>query len=353
MSVVDVLVVGLGPAGSAAAAAAARGGANVLGIDKRRAIGLPVQCAEFIPRPLGRYAQSEGVLQQDIRGMQSFLPSGASAHTDFPGLMIDRAAFDQALAEEARRAGARLNTGTMLASLDGQRRLATLRTAAGEEAVGYGLLVAADGPHSQVAKSLGLAELETVQTRQYTVPLCAPYEDTDIWLSPDYPGGYAWLFPKGGHANLGLGADKCFQGDLKRPLDALHRELMTEGRVGDAILSRTGGAIPVGGLRERLVVGDIIFVGDAAGLTHPITGAGIAAAVISGGRAGCAAAEYLAGDTLALLGFEEDMRDQFEASLARAVARRRRLEAGWGRAEASQDAFHRRAWIAFPEYFAA
>ena len=353
MRSVDVLVAGLGPAGSAAAAAVARCGARVLGVDRRRAVGLPVQCAEFIPRPLGHYAQSGGVLQQTIEGMLTVLPSGTAIHSGFPGLMIDRAAFDQALAEEARGVGAELAMATQLVRIDAEHRQATLRGAAGEETMGYRLLVAADGPHSMVAKSLGLEELETVQTRQYTVPLNAAYRDTDIWLSPEYPGGYAWLFPKGKLANLGLGADKRLCPDLKRPLDALHRRLVAEGRVGWEIVCRTGGAIPVGGLRASLVVDGTLFVGDAAGLTHPITGAGIAAAVISGERAGRAAAEYLGGDMNALDDFEEDMRDQFEASLARAAARRREMLAGWLAADARRDGFHRRGWIAFPEYFAA
>ena len=353
MRSVDVLVAGLGPAGSAAAAAAARGGARVLGVDKRRAVGLPVQCAEFIPRPLGRHARAAGVLQQAIEGMLSVLPSGAAVHTGFPGLMIDRAAFDQALAEEARGVGAELALATQLVRIDAEHRQATLRGAAGEQTLSYRLLVAADGPHSMVAKSLGLEELETVQTRQYTVPLNAAYRDTDIWLSPEYPGGYAWLFPKGNLANLGLGVDKCLRADLKEPLDTLHRRLVAEGRVGWEIVCRTGGAIPVGGLRASLVVDGTLFVGDAAGLTHPITGAGIAAAVISGEHAGRAAAEYLGGDMNALDDFEEDMRDQFEASLARAAARRREMLAGWLAADAHRDDFHRRGWIAFPEYFAA
>lgn len=351
MRSVDVLVVGLGPAGAAAAAAAARGGVRVLGVDKRRAVGLPVQCAEFIPRPLGRQARAAGVLRQAIEGMLSVLPSGAAVHTEFPGLMIDRAAFDQALAEEARGAGAELALATQLVRLDAGHRQATLRSAAGEETLAYRLLVAADGPHSMVARGLGLGNLEVVQTRQYTVPLNAAYRDTDIWLSPDYPGGYAWLFPKGQLANLGLGADKRLRSDLKSPLDALHCRLVAEGRVGEEIVCRTGGGIPVGGLRPSLVVGKVLFVGDAAGFTHPITGAGIAAAVISGEGAGRAAADHLGGAAHALADFEEDMRDQFETSLTRAAARRRQMLAGWLAADARRDAFHRRGWIAFPEYF--
>jgi geranylgeranyl reductase family protein len=350
---IDVLVIGLGPGGGAAAAEAARGGCSVLGVERKREIGVPVQCAEFIPLPMGRYAQPNGVLRQRITGMKSFLPSGGVAETEFPGLMIDRAAFDRALADGARGAGAQLMNSTSLVGLDVANNLAILHGPDGRLSVNYRVLIAADGPHSPVARAMGLPEIESVYTRQYTVPLTSDYADTDIWLSADYPGGYAWLFPKGGFANLGLGADKRFADDLKSPLDALHAQLVAQGRVGADIVYRTGGAIPVGGLRARLVENNVLFVGDAAGLTHPITGAGIAAAVVSGERAGQAAVVSLTEhDPQAFSDYEEDVRDQFEVAVSRAVARRRWLEAYWLTEQARHDPLHRKAWIAFPEYFA-
>ncbi len=351
---VDVLVIGLGPAGGAAAAAAAREGLSVLAVDRKQQVGVPVQCAEFIPLPLGKYAKAEGVLVQRIKGMKNYLPSGASKTADFPGLMIDRAAFDQALAREAEALGVTLYLASRLLRLDAQQSVAFIQTSAGEREVAYRLLIAADGPYSTVATQIGLAPLETVFTRQYTVPLLHPYADTDIWLSNDYPGGYAWLFPKGACANLGVGADKNYTEDLKQALDALHARLVDQGVVGAAILSLTGGLIPVGGLRARLVMENILFVGDAAGLTHPISGAGIAAAIVSGECAGQAAAKFLqANEVDALTEYEVEMRDQFEMSLTRAVSRRQWLNQRWHTAAASEDAMHRKAWIAFPEYFAA
>ena len=61
----DVLVIGLGPAGSAAAAAAASHGLRVIAIDRKKVIGESVQCAEFIPLPLARHAQGAGILLLD------------------------------------------------------------------------------------------------------------------------------------------------------------------------------------------------------------------------------------------------------------------------------------------------
>ena len=140
-------------------------------------------------------------------------------------------------------------------------------TAGGLREGRYGALGAADGPLSQTAACLGLARLPVVTTRQYAVPLLKEQRDTDIWLSARYPGGYAWLFPKGGVANLGLGLDPALDDDMKAPLDELHASLAREGRVGAEVLLRTGGPIPVGGLRERIVVGRALLAGDAAGRT--------------------------------------------------------------------------------------
>jgi geranylgeranyl reductase family protein len=348
----DVLVIGLGPGGGAAAAAAAKLGLKVVGVEKKRAVGVPVQCAEFIPLPLGRHARAPGVMAQRVSAMKSVLPSGRVHAAPFSGLMIDRSAFDQALAHAAEEAGARLFLGSRLAALDVKSRLAQIGNARRSIEISWRVLIAADGPHSATAVLMGLPLLETVNTRQYTVPLPNASTETAIWLSDAYPGGYAWLFPKGRVANLGLGMDPRIAVDLKRPLDALHRQLVREGRVGAEILFRTGGAIPVGGLRQQLVVESVVFAGDAAGLTHPISGAGIAAAVVSGERAGEGAHALLhEGASGALAGYEEDIRDQFEGSIARGLTRRRELECAAREGAGRSDAVQRRGWIAFPEYF--
>jgi len=316
----DVLVVGLGPGGSCAAFTAAAAGARVIGLERRAEIGVPVQCAEFVPLPLGKYALASGVFQQHVAGMTTILPSGEKVSSDFPGIMIDRARFDQGLAQRAADAGVTELLETSLESVDALHSIATVRKGEERAEIGFRVLVAADGPGSRVAQSLGLPRLETVDTRQYAVPLLRRHVHTDIFLSADYPGGYAWLFPKGSVANLGLGLDPKLAPDLKAPLDALHLQLAGQGLVGMDILGRTGGPIPVGGLRERLVVGNALFVGDAAGLTHPITGAGIAAAELSGEAAGASIAQALNSEPNALNSYEEDVRDQFQTTIDRAAA---------------------------------
>lgn len=344
----DVLVVGLGPAGGAAALAAAQGGLSVVAVEQRREIGVPVQCAEWIPLPLARHAQAPGVFAQAIDGMTTILPSGNVAHTEIPGLMVNRAAFDQALSHAALRAGVRQSLASSLKQLDTANHRAWVETPQGMLECTYRVLIAADGPRSAVARQLGLPQQPLVHARQYSVALRCPSRETRIWLSDRFPGGYAWLFPKGEVANLGVGVDKKYPGvNLKATLDWLHRQLELQGVVGGEILARSGGAIPVGGLRSPLVSGSVMLVGDAGGFTHPVTGAGIDVAVVSGERAGQAAVAWLAGEAGALHAFEQDMRDLFEAPLRRAVARRAGMV--WG---AGDDAMLRKGWVAFPEYFA-
>lgn len=346
---VDLLVIGCGPAGASAARTAAEAGLSVLLIDRRSKIGDPVQCAEFVPLPMARHVKRTGTLVQTIATMTSFLPSGAQDISDFPGLIIDRGAFDRALAAEAGVAGATIWTDCRFLGWNGE--VATLQQGERTVPVSARCLIGADGPHSSVAAALGLKPQPIVQTRQYTVPLRRPHTATDIYLSDRFPGGYGWLFPKATVANLGVGADRGLGPDLKTPLDQLHRDLAASGLVGTDILHRTGGAIPVGGART-MVHGNTVLVGDAAGLTHPITGAGISAAVISGEAAGHAAARWCAGEPGAFVEMEDDMQELFGPTLQRGVQCRSRFQPLWHSTATQDDTVMRHGWIAFEQYFA-
>ena len=349
----DLLVVGLGPAGARAAEAAAAAGLHVMAIEKRAAAGTPVQCAEFVPALLDQELPGLGpVTVQRIGRMLTYVNGDAPDETpEFRGRMIDRAAFDAALAEAAANAGADCRYGVAVEHIesDGTVQLA------GGETLRPRLLIGTDGPRSIVGRAIGAANAALVETRQVTVPLNAPHDATDIFLGPEIVGGYAWLFPKGNVANLGLGVAPPARTRLKPLLEDLHARLVAQGRVGREVLCRTGGAIPVGGrVRCTGALGEtaVLLAGDAAGLTNPVTGAGIPAAVISGALAGRAAAAFLKGDTSALARYDEDLAELFDASLARAVRRRQELLAAYAQGGPTADQL-RRSWIAYPQYWAA
>ncbi|MGE5145164.1 MAG: FAD-binding protein, partial [Candidatus Eiseniibacteriota bacterium] len=87
----DVLVVGLGPAGSRAAAAAARPGLDVVALERRLRPGTPVQCAEFVPTLIEiEVPRVREVAAQPIARMLTFVEDEAPEETpDFHGWMID------------------------------------------------------------------------------------------------------------------------------------------------------------------------------------------------------------------------------------------------------------------------
>jgi digeranylgeranylglycerophospholipid reductase len=350
----DVLVVGLGPAGGRAAWAAAKAGLDVLAIDRRRRAGLPVQCAEFVPMMIACDLEGVGpATTQLIRRMLTIVEQeDPEETTDFHGRIIDRARFDWMLAQQAARQGATCRFGTTLQQVmpDG-----TLIMSDGS-ACRPRLVIGADGPRSRIGAAIGEVNRDIVETRQVTVSLTSPHDATDIFLRADYHGGYGWLFPKGPRANLGIGVSVGERHRLKPLLFALHAELAVLGRVGTAAIALTGGAIPVGGrvgAVGRIASMAVLLAGDAAGLTHPVTGAGIASAVQSGTLAGRAAAQWLGGRRSALEEYEEELRDVFDAALARARRRRHDTLAAYRAAVRPNADALRAGWIASPRYWAA
>ena len=328
----DVLVLGLGPAGASAAAAAARRGAKVIALDRKKEAGVPVQCAELLP---GLLDVDAAAVRQRIDAMHTFVEDDApDLKADFPGRMLDRAAFDASLVHGARAAGADCRLGVSF------RTIPDIRAR---------VVIGADGPRSVAGKAIGRVNAALVETRQVTVPLLEAHAATDIFLSAGIPGGYGWLFPKGDVANLGVGVVPQEKKQLKAILEGLHRRGRREGRLGKEVLATTGGAIPVGGMLDPVGFLDdalVLLAGDAAGLANPVTGAGIAAAVHSGRMAGEAAARFLSGNANAGEGYRAELEDLLQASLERALKRRRELLA----AKPGKAAL-RRGWIAYEEYW--
>lgn len=348
-TVADILVLGLGPAGACAAAHAARSGCSVVAIERKPVAGLPVQCAEFVPAMIGMDVRDlASSVRQRIASMTTFVEQDApDIQENFPGHMLDRAAFDAQLVAQAMQAGAQCTLGVSA------RRIspAGVVSLSDGRSIRPRVIIGADGPRSLAGRAIGQVNTALVETRQITVPLNHAYGATDIFLSADIHGGYGWLFPKGEVANLGAGVDPAHKQQLKSIVARLHESLTRSGQVGSAILGLTGGLIPVGGLLQPWgVLGQtrVLLAGDAAGLTNPVTGAGISAAVQSGRLAGLAAAATLAGNASAHLDYAEVLADVFGAALVRARRRREGLAA-----ERPDKAALRRSWIAYPQYWAA
>jgi digeranylgeranylglycerophospholipid reductase len=346
----DIVVVGAGPAGSSAAEAAARSGMRVLLVERRHRIGWPVRCAEYIPaKLLGVVDAGRSFVGRPVTGMKTFLAGCLIRETSAPGFMINRELFDAALAQKAREAGAEIRTGTSAVALN-EGRLSVRTLSGRHETIEAGVIIGADGPHSRLGRWIGSKNSHLIPGIQVQARTAVELSFTEVHFSNEVHAGYGWVFPKGDTANVGLGMKPLSGGPtLIESLSRFAAELVKKGIVTDDFHGLTAGWIPAEPLR-KFTAGNVYLAGDAAGHTHPITGAGVAQAVLGGRMAGEHAVRALAsGDpTVGGYGYEEEWRDMYAESHDRAWRRRLLLEDRW----TEMDTLIRRCWVAFREYYA-
>ena len=324
----DVLVVGGGPAGTMAAGTAAQAGLDVVLVEARRRFGERPHCAGFSPKRLALEVDfPHGCVAQEVAGVDVHL-AGQVRSLTVPGFILDRGRFDHGLARAAAAQGAELRPGYKLKKYDGET--CRVQGPVGEETIRPRVVVAADGPGSRIRKQLGLPPLACLTGVQLEVTLTRDMDRARIMFHQDWRHGYAWLFPKGRTANLGLGLKDQQPGQARQALEALRADLVAQGVILPGCLGRSVGAIPVSGPAAPLTVGRTILAGDAAGLTHPITGAGLPQAVASGRAAGLAAVGLIKGDSSCNPDwYEREMQAWFGRTLSLALAKRRLLETNW------------------------
>src|SRR5262249_53211063 len=118
------------------------------------------------------------------------------------------------------------------------------------------------------------------------------------------PGGYAWVFPKGDHVNVGVGG---WQSEGPRLRERL-RELCGAVGIDEAVVhDLRGHRLPMRGAARRAVHGRVLLVGDAAGLVDPFSGDGMYEAFVSG---------RLAAETILSGGGVEPYADRFAETFA-------------------------------------
>lgn len=347
----DLIIVGAGPSGSSAARAAALKGIKVLLIDQKQRIGFPVQCAELVSQWISTHASFDSnAVIQSVDEMIVHLPGEHSFKFKNPGYMLNRFLFDKEMATSAVIAGSEISPGTRALQISSEGVL--LQHGAQEKWIRAKVMIGADGVHSTVARSTGTPALKQLVALQYEVVLFEPQSNADIYFHPDYEGGYAWLFPKGNTANAGIGVTPSKTSLLPELLHHFLNHLKDSRKLPRIeILSKTGGSIPCEP-REQTVYGNILLVGDAAGHTHPITGAGILNAVLGGSMAGTIAAEAIIREDLGhLKNYETQWREAFGNSLQYAYVKRNFLEENWNKGEVDFNALIRKTWVSFKEYY--
>lgn len=336
----DAVVAGAGPAGSTAAQVMAAAGARVLLVERKARVGYPVQCAGYVPALISLEVElPAAAVAQPVQTLETHFPDGSRTRTAAPGYILNREIFDSALAAAAVKAGARLWLRARV--IDLRDAILVIQREGERLTVKAGVIIGADGPLSPVARLSGWPRQPLAAAAQVEVALPAPLPDTRVYFDPLYQGGYAWVFPKGATANVGVG---LVPGGLT-PARALQHFGERLGWQGQKVIRRTGGLIPTGGPYPEVHRGRVLLCGDAGGFTHPLTGAGILAAVLSGRLAGEAAAAHLsAGVPLAT--YEENWRELLGPSLARGQAGRRCWQEEWGGDPRSLSELLRKTWLA-------
>lgn len=296
----DVIVVGLGPAGAAAAAVLSLGGARVLALDAGRERSKPCggclslrgeRALRFLEPPprLLSHPVSRVWLSYPGRPASRFDTDATAAY------FVERPLLDAWLARRAAEAGARvaLERARRLSRLDGGWLVETDRQAHRAR-----WLLGADGAGSLVGRRLelgrsGLRYLAVVEERPLTGRLAGLLAGAALLELGGAAGGYGWAFGRGGVLNAGIAG--CLHlgpasgSDLRRRYAAF----LKRHDLGEPGALR-GAAIPCPDRwRSRLTMGTAAVLGDAAGLADPFLGEGIAQAVLSGRLAGEA---VLAGD---------------------------------------------------------
>jgi digeranylgeranylglycerophospholipid reductase len=344
MRSVDLLVVGAGPGGCVAAweAKAAAPALDVLLVERDRAIGAPVRCAEGVGgRGLREFMDPDGAdwVARTITKVVLLAPDGTRVEVanDAVGYILDRTRFEPALADQARRAGAEIAIRTEVTGLErqGDGWLARLEGPHGSEAVAARVVIGADGVEGMVGRWAGL----DTRVASRDMESCAQYVVSGIDIDPDAiviqfadrwaPGGYAWVFPKGERsANVGLGV-VMLQSDgrsARQYLDDYVAHYFPRGTV----TGLTVGGVIIGTTARRIVTDGLMLVGDAAHMINPLSGAGIVNAMKAGRLAARhAAAAIAARDTSA--GRLQRYHDEWMALLGDEHPRYRRLKDALGR----------------------
>ena len=299
----DVIVAGAGPAGATAALRLAESGMRVLVVE-RYALPRQKPCGGGIStRVLTRFPWLREPLARIPAHPVSSLylegPSGGVFRMRSNGpavVLIRRIEFDYLLVSLAREAGADVLPSTAIAQARQDDDGVTLRTRDGRE-LRAPIVIAADGVNSVIARRLGVnpgwaasrLALDMMEETPNTALAAAEPETLSVFYGYGGAHGYAYIFPKREHVNVGIGyvlpyfkaridltpydLQQTFVADLRA------RGLMT----GESQRKNfTPFLIPIGGPLRRTAAGRVLLAGDAGGFVNGFSAEGIYYAMVTG-----------------------------------------------------------------------
>jgi geranylgeranyl reductase family protein len=310
----DVAIIGAGPAGLTTARVLASRGHDVVVLEEHGEVGIPVHCTGV----LGLDAFSEFPLPSHaILGtahVATFIAAdGSSVSVDAErakAAVVDRAAFDQGLADAGLAAGAEIRRGARVGSIVAADGGVTL-TVDGGGTVQARSAVLACGANYRFNRQLGLGVPRAfVQSAQLEQPVEGP-ASVEVHLGREVaPAGFAWAVPfeRDGapHTRIGLMCESRALAHFRRFAARLRERF---GAASDEWPDPRLKILPLGPV-ARTFAPRLLAVGDAAGLVKPTTGGGIYYSLVSG---------QIAADTLDEALRADDLRE----------ARLRRYEVEW------------------------
>jgi geranylgeranyl reductase family protein len=286
----DVAVIGAGPAGLAAASAAAAGGARTIVLERAEhpryktcgggLIGASRAAASRLITVPARDEISSATIT--LRGGHAYTKSEAEP---FLGMVV-REEFDAALLERAEANGAVITQHAQVRGVDQGEGYATARLADGS-ALSARVIVGADGSSGVTARHVGaeFAEVDLGLELEIAVPdqVAALWRGRVLLDWGAIPSSYGWVFPKGDRLTVGVIAPRG-QGDATK---AYLREFVDRlGLASYEAVQDSGHLTRCRCDSSPLRKGRVILVGDAAGLLDPWTREGISFALRSGTLAG-------------------------------------------------------------------
>lgn len=300
----DVLVIGAGPAGIASALTLHAAGINVAVIDKAQfprdkccGDGLTTGALRILDElgfdpekvPSWRVCNDAWLRSPSGREMCMPLPNGIGQFA----AIAKRIELDNAFVDHARKRGVNIIDGHGFSTLSTHSDHLVVEIE-NHESLRCDYLIAADGMWSPVRKSLGLSSQgylgEWHAFRQYASNVTGPARDRlYVFFEQDLLPGYAWSFPlSDSRVNFGFGilrGGKYSVQDMKQLWPELLARPHIRQALGDQVIfedRHTAWPIPARITRATLGVGRVLFIGDAACVSDPMTGEGIGQALLSG-----------------------------------------------------------------------
>ena len=299
----DVIVVGAGPSGSAAAAILARGGVRVLLLD-RAVFPRPKPCGDYLNPGcgalLGRLGVGDALSRSGarrVRGMRVVAPDGCAVTLPFSrgaGWAMPRQMLDHILLSHAIALGTSVVEHARVTAVHQDRTRVYVAVERGRamrrESYAAPVLIGADGLHSSVARAVGAggpprlgrftvgAYLEGV-ARETTDREREETDTGELHIGPDRYCGVAYL--PGGLANVTIALGRADLRAWRGALEARYWSTLATfpGLAGRLTRARRAARFvtsgPLAYFRRRAVSGNVLLTGDAAAHIDPFTGQGV------------------------------------------------------------------------------